>query len=111
MDQDIEFGLRFHGVNDVTFTLGPLAITSISTDEIDWGSFEVVWGNKFCLYCHLYKESDPYKMQDTGYQCPEWSLERIGPKAYPKYIWSSNQVFNPIWDWYHLIKNKFSAQG
>lgn len=115
MDSIIEFEtrLKFHGCNDLTFRIGPLIITSISKEEDEWGSFEILWDKVGFLYCHLYEEMDSYKRKLTGFTCPEWLIQKLQTSKTPWYetktLWSSTPLLIRFWDWYHNIKTKFSV--
>lgn len=111
MDPTFECGLMFHGANDLVIKCGPLQITSMSTEEDGWGSFEILWDDKWYLYCHYFEETDPYKYATTGYGEPEWVIERMNTKrVLPKTIWSSSIYLHRLWDFYNNVKKKFNAQ-
>jgi hypothetical protein len=88
--------LEFWGSTDVVLTVGPLQITSINSDEGDWGSFEILWDDRIYLYCHYFPDFDPFTGVLTGYGVPEWMIERCGARPRPKTIWNSLHWFGRI---------------
>lgn len=112
---ELNFGITFYGCNDLVITLGPLIITSISTEDGSWGAFEILWNKRGYLYCYLYQEMDCYKMKDTGFTCPEWYIQLLNKNKEDgrakETRWSSTPLLMRCWDWYHNIKTKYSTQG
>lgn len=103
-DDSMTIGINFFHSEDMTIAVGPLVITSINTEYEDWGSFEILWNNKWYLYCCYYQEIDPYKYKYTGYGEPVWDINLITGR---KTLWTSSKYLYPIWDWYNKIKKIF----